>query len=67
MNKNKIFSRIITLQSEITNAILKGHKSNDCDDFKEHRKELMKLRCKLFGEDSKICKSEKNNYRKCNK
>lgn len=65
MNKGNITSRIIVLQYQITRAVLKGHKSNDCDDFKEHRKELMELRCKLFGIDSKICKSEKSNYRSC--
>jgi len=65
MNKNNITSRISVLQYEITSAVLKGHKSNDCDNFKEHRKELMELRCKLFGKDSKICKCEKSNYRNC--
>ena len=67
MNKSKITSRIIILQYQITQSVLKGHKSNDCDEFKENRKELMELRCKLFGKKSKICKTEKDNFRTCNK
>jgi hypothetical protein len=67
MGKNNLISRISILQYEITSEVLKGHKSNDCDKFKDNRKELMELRCKSFGEDSKICKSERSNYRKCGK
>lgn len=39
---------------------MNGHKSNDSDKFEGHRKELIELRCKYFGEDSKICKSYRN-------
>ena len=67
MTKNQLSSRIIELQSEITTAILKGHKSNDDDIFNSHRIELMILRCMLYGEDSKICKTEKSNCRSCKK
>ena len=67
MTKNQLSSRIIELQSEITSATLKGHKSNDYDIFKSHRMELMILRCMLYGEDSKICKTEKSNCRSCKK
>lgn len=67
MENSDLISRISILQYEITSEVLKGHKSNDCDKFKKHRKELMELRCTLYGEDSKICKSERANYRKCDK
>ena len=67
MEKNEISRRILKLQSEITFAILNGHKSHDDDKFENHRQELMKLRCLLFGEDSKICKTEKLNCRNCDK
>jgi hypothetical protein len=67
MTKNEMTSRIILLQSEITRAISNGHKANDEDQFKSHRQELMELRCKLFGEDSKVCKTERANCRNCKK
>ena len=67
MTKNEISSRIILLQSEITGAILNGHKAHDNDEFRSHRIELMILRCMLYGEDSKICKSERANCRNCKK
>ncbi len=67
MTKNELSSRIIFLQSKITDSILKGHKAHDEDEFKSHRIELMILRCMLYGEDSKICKSERANCRKCKK
>ncbi len=67
MTKNELSSRIIFLQSEITDSILKGHKAHDEDEFKSHRIELMILRCMLYGEDSKICKTERDNCRNCKK
>lgn len=67
MTKSEISSRIILLQSEITKSILNGHKAHDDDEFKGHRIELTILRCMLYGENSKICKSERANCRKCKK
>ena len=67
MTKSEISSRIILLQSEITKAVLKGHKAHDNDEVIGHRIELTILRCMLYGEESKICKSEKANCRKCEK
>jgi hypothetical protein len=67
MTKDELASRVIVLQSEITHAILQGHKAHDEDEFKSHRIELMVLRCMLYGEDSKICKTEKDNCRNCKK
>ena len=60
MTRSEIHSKICKLESEITSAIMNGHKSNDSDKFEGHRKELIELRCKYFGEDSKICKSYRN-------
>jgi len=33
------------------------------DKFREHRRELVELRCNYFGEDSKLCKNERKNFR----
>lgn len=40
-------SRIIKLELEITEALSKGHRASEDDQFKEHRKELKKLREEL--------------------
>lgn len=40
-------SRIIKLELEITEALSKGHKASENDQFKEHREELKKLREEL--------------------
>ena len=63
MNRQEISSRICKLSSEITKAVINGHKAHDHDKFREHRRELVELRCKYFGEDSKICKIERKNFR----
>ena len=39
-----IISEIIKLQTEVTNAVFKGHKANDTDEFEPHRKRLVVLR-----------------------
>jgi len=49
--------------SEITKAVINGHKAHDHDKFREHRRELVELRCKYFGEDSKLCKNERKDFR----
>jgi len=43
-------SRIIELELEITDAVSKGHKAADSDNFKEHREELKRLREELKSE-----------------
>lgn len=40
-------SKIIQLELAITEAISKGHKAKDNDEFKEYRKELKQLREEL--------------------
>ena len=40
----EIISEIIKLQIEVSNAIFKGHKANDNDEFATHRKRLVILR-----------------------
>jgi hypothetical protein len=49
--KNKYFdpriSRIIQLELIITEALSKGHKAKDDDEFEEYRKELKQLRKEL--------------------
>ena len=49
--KNKYFdpriSRIIQLELIITEALSKGHKAHDNDEFSEYRKELKQLREEL--------------------
>lgn len=63
MNRQEISSRICKLSSEITKAVINGHKAHDHDEFREHRRELVELRCNYFGEESKICKTERKNFR----
>jgi len=60
-NKSELMSRILKLSTEITSAVMNGHKPNNDDKFKNHRKELADLRCKYFGEDSRMCKVERRN------
>jgi hypothetical protein len=43
-----VMSRIISLDLEITSAIINGHKPNGDDIFKEKREELDILRCVFF-------------------
>jgi hypothetical protein len=41
---DEIISDIIRLEIEVTNAIFKGHKSSDNDEFAQDRKRLVVLR-----------------------
>lgn len=41
---DEIISDVIRLEIEVTNAIFKGHKASDNDEFSEHRKRLSLLR-----------------------
>lgn len=54
--KKILESKIIELETEITIAILNGHKSRNDDIFKDKRKELELLRCTVFGPKSIFCK-----------
>ena len=63
MDNRELSSRISKIDSEITVAVLDGHRPHDMDKFREHRRELVKLRCEYFGEDSPICKNERKNFR----
>jgi hypothetical protein len=49
MNENhldteEIISEIILLECEVTNALFKGHKANDKDEYVSHRERLFFLR-----------------------
>jgi len=57
-----VMSRIISLDLEITSAIINGHKPNGDDIFKEKREELDVLRCVFFGDDSKYCRLKKGSH-----
>lgn len=46
-NKPKV-SRIISLEMEITNAVMNGHKPHMGDEFKEKRNEIIRLRKELL-------------------
>jgi hypothetical protein len=61
MNRGELMSRILKLSKEITTTVMNGHKPNNNDEFKNHRKELADLRCKYFGENSRLCKVERRN------
>lgn len=63
MDIKDISSRICKLSTEVTISVINGHRPHDHDKFREHRRELAELRCKYFGEDSKICKTERKNFR----
>jgi hypothetical protein len=41
---NEIISEIIKLQIEVSNAVFKGHKASDNDEFENHRQRLVVLR-----------------------
>ena len=43
-------SRIIQIEMELTEAVMKGHKCHWGDVFKEKRNEMIKLRKELIGE-----------------
>ena len=43
-------SRIIKLDLEMTQAIIKGHRPYYGDEFQAHREELLKLRIEVFPE-----------------
>jgi len=63
MNEKEISSIICELSTEITKAVINGHKAHDHDRFRNNRKKLVELRCKYFGENSKICKNERKNFK----
>ena len=44
LNTEEIISEIISLECEVTNALFKGHKANDNDEYVNHRKGLLFLR-----------------------
>jgi hypothetical protein len=57
-----ITSRIISLELEITSAIINGHKPSENDIFKDKRTEIDMLRCIFFGYESKFCKLKKGSH-----
>jgi hypothetical protein len=48
MTQQEIISRIIQLESIITEAVSKGHKAHNQDEFQPYREELKLLRKKLM-------------------
>jgi hypothetical protein len=48
MTKKEIISRIIKIELEIREALSKGHKASDTDQFQQKRIELKVLRNILF-------------------
>jgi len=48
MTQQEIISRIIVLESIVTDAVSKGHKAHTHDEFQPYRDELKTLRKKLF-------------------
>lgn len=57
-----LITRIIELESEITTAVIRGHKPYHGDSFDEKRKELSILRCVVFGYESEFCKIKKGSH-----
>jgi hypothetical protein len=47
LEKNKIFSRIIQLETIVTGAFLKGHQPHNQDQYQSLREELKELRKKI--------------------
>jgi hypothetical protein len=52
----KLISRIIELEFEITTEILSGHKPFIGDHLETKRSEVNTLRCLLYGSESIFCK-----------
>jgi hypothetical protein len=48
ISREEIISRIVELETMITEAVSKGHKSHTHDEFQPYRDELKTLRKKLF-------------------
>jgi hypothetical protein len=48
ISREEIISRIVELETMITEAVSKGHKSHPQDEFQPYRDELKTLRKKLF-------------------
>jgi hypothetical protein len=48
MTQQEIISRIIVLESIVTEAVSKGHKAHTEDEFQPYREELKVLRKKLM-------------------
>lgn len=61
MDKKDISKRITEGEYKILQAIFKGHKAHDNDEFHELRNEIETLRCVYFDNDPKFCKQK---YRK---
>ena len=47
LEKNKIVSRIIQLETIVTGAFLKGHRPHNQDQYQSLREELQELRKKI--------------------
>lgn len=59
IDREKILSRIIEIESENVRLIYEGHKSRVDDFFEPKRQELILLRCLYFGYGSNYCKIKK--------
>jgi hypothetical protein len=57
--KSELESQIIKIESEITIAIINGHRPYHGDIFEDKRNELNTLRCIVYGYGSKFCKIKK--------
>lgn len=44
LNTEEIISEVISLELEVTNAVFKGHKAADKDEFENHRERIFFLR-----------------------
>ncbi len=55
-NKEELISKIIKLELEITDEVLKGHKPFHGDHLESKRNEVNTLRCILYGYNSLYCK-----------
>ena len=44
LTTEEIITEIIKLECEVTESIFRGHKSNDADEYTNHRKRLVFLR-----------------------
>jgi len=56
MTKNEMSSRIVRNEITIINAITKGHKPSESDEYQPLRIETEILRCLYYGEDSPFCR-----------
>jgi hypothetical protein len=58
MEKEKIISRIIEIETILVNSLFEGHKPIGNDKYQPLRIEVRLLRCLYFGEDSPYCKNQ---------